>query len=135
MSDRFYSRIFHVAAAWNIVGGVVIFFGAGWIFGAAGLAGPEPAAYFHAWIVLFMTFGVGYYLVARDLYGRRDIVLLGIIGKLAFSAVFLAHMTLQPGTIPGVFLIAVVGDLVFVVLFVMFLRRERAPALGAGAGP
>jgi hypothetical protein len=133
MTERGWKRMFVIAAAWNLAGGVIIYAAAPRIFSTAGLGVPEPAAYFHSWIALFMTFGIGYYMVSRDLHGRRDIVLLGIIGKLAFSAIFVAHMLARPGAIPALFLIPVVGDLVFVVLFAVFLRWERREGMRIGS--
>jgi hypothetical protein len=64
------------------------------------------------------------------MYRNRDIVLIGAIGKSAFAAVFLYYYIAYPGQVPWFFLIPLVGDLVFVVLFVMFLRfaRQRKPA-------
>lgn len=138
MGERGYRRMFVIAAVWNLAGGVIIYAAAARIFATAGLGVPEPAAYFHSWIALFMTFGIGYYMVSRDLHGRRDIALLGIIGKLAFSVIFIAHMIATPGAIPALFLIPVVGDLIFVVVFAMFLRWERRarvqPAAAAAQG-
>jgi hypothetical protein len=135
MTELGWRRLFVIAAVWNLVGGVIIYGAAPRIFATAGLGVPDPAAYFHAWIALFMTFGIGYYLVSRDLHGRRDIVLLGIIGKFAFSVIFIAHMLARPGTIPALFLIPVVGDLVFVVLFALFLRWERRESARASLAP
>ena len=80
------------------------------------LYGKEPL------LGLFMTFGIGYWMVSADMYGNRNIVILGMIGKLAFSVVFVANIVLFRGQVPLLFLIPVTGDLVFVVLFWMFLR-------------
>ncbi len=122
MTEAGYRRMFLAAALWNLGGGVFIVLATGWLFGSAGLAEPSPPLYYRAWVVLFMTFGIGYYLVARDLYRNRDIVLLGIIGKLAFAAVFLVQFATRGAEIPRFFLVPVAGDLVFVVLFAQFLR-------------
>jgi hypothetical protein len=51
---------------------------------------------------------------------------MGVIGKSAFSAVFLYNFVSHPGQIPVFFLIPIGGDLVFVGLFVMFLRFAYA---------
>jgi hypothetical protein len=122
MSETGYKRIFLIGALWNLVGGAFIIFATGWIFSTAGLTPPSPPLYYYAWIALFMTFGIGYYLVYRDLYRNRDIALLGAIGKLAFAVVFLWNFGAYQGQIPRFFLIPVFGDLVFVALFIMYLR-------------
>jgi hypothetical protein len=42
-------------------------------------------------------------------------------------------MLARPGAIPALFLIPVVGDLVFVVLFAVFLRWERREGMRIGS--
>ncbi len=123
MSERWYKGIFLAGALWNLLGGAFIIAATGWIFATAGLAPPRPALYYYAWIALFMTFGIGYAMVCADMYGNKNIVVLGIIGKLAFAAIFIAF--LLQGQAPSLFLIPVAGDLVFVVLYWMFLSFAR----------
>jgi hypothetical protein len=125
MDEAFYKKMFLVGALWNVAGGALIVWLTGWIFAAAHLSPPEPWAYYYSWIALFVTFGVGYYLVYRDMYGNKNLVILGIIGKLGFAAIFIAGMISEPGTIPRLFLIPVIGDLVFVWLFWRFLMFAR----------
>ena len=138
MSEQFRSRLFFVGALWNLLGGVAIILGTGIIFGLAKLSPPVPGIYYYAWIALFVTFGIGYFMVYRDPYGNKNIVILGIIGKLAFSAIFIYSMMATPGQAPGFFLIPVIGDLVFVLLFSMFLNFARGTITStpqqAGAG-
>jgi peptidoglycan/LPS O-acetylase OafA/YrhL len=122
MGEATYKRIFFIGALWNLLGGVFIVAATGWIFATAGVAEPSPPAYYYGWIALFMTFGLGYYLVYRDMYRNRDIALLGAIGKVAFAAVFLYDFFAYPHQVPAFFLVPVAGDLVFAALFVMFLR-------------
>ena len=128
--EQFYRYMFLVGSIWNLLGGVLIIALTGWVFETAGLQPPTPPAYYQGWIALFMTFGIGYYMVYRDMYGNQNIVILGMIGKFAFSVIFIANMIAYPGQVPYVFLAPVVGDLAFVVLFGMFLnfaRRRKAP--------
>ncbi len=68
-----------------------------------------------------VAFGIGYYMAFRDPYGNKNIVILGMIGKLAFAAIFIRSMIAFPGQIPTYFLIAVIGDVIFAILFGMFL--------------
>lgn len=114
---------FLAGAIWNLAGGALILAATRWIFAADGLAPPSPPAYYHAWIALFMTFGLGYYLVYRDPVRNRSIALLGAIGKIAFAAVFLMSYAVHPGQVPRLFAIPVAGDLVFAALFIRFLAR------------
>ena len=122
MTEANYKRVFFASALWNLVGGTFIIAATGWIFNSSGVAVPFPAAYYYTWTAMILVFGLGYYCVYRDMFRNRDIVLMGVIGKTAFSAVFLYYFVSHPGQIPVFFLIPIGGDLVFVVLFVMFLR-------------
>jgi len=130
MNERFYRHMFLVAAVWNLLGGILILALTDWIFGTAGLEPPAPPAYYQGWIALFMTFGVGYYMVYREMYENQNIVILGIFGKMAFSVIFVGNMILYPARVPRLFLVPVLGDLIFVVLFGAFLnfaRHGRSP--------
>ena len=121
MTEAAYKRILLVGALWNLVGGTFIVVATGWIFSLSNLPVPSPSEYYYSWIALFMTFGLGYYLAYRDMYRNRDIVLLGAIGKLAFAAIFLYGYATH-AALPLFFLIPTVGDILFAVLYLMFVR-------------
>jgi CDP-diglyceride synthetase len=123
MSESTYKRIFLLGALWNLLGGLFIIVATDWIFGRDGLAAPAPPAYYQSWIALFMVFGLGYYFVYRDPYRNRDIALLGAIGKLAFTVVFVYNLIAFPRRIPQFFVIPMVGDVVFAILFLMFVAN------------
>jgi len=125
MGERFYKNMFLVGGLWNVAGGAFIVVATPWIFSSSGLVPPVPPVYYGGWIALLLTFGVGYLMVWRDMYGNKNIVILGIIGKLAFAAVFIYNLVVFSGQIPRLFLIPVVGDLVFVVLYWMFLSFAK----------
>lgn len=125
MNENFYKGMFLIGALWNILGGIAIIVLTGWIFAEANLTLPHPPVYYHSWIALFVTFGIGYYMVYRNMYANRNIVILGIIGKLAFSAIFIYNMIAFKGQIPVLFIIPVIGDMIFVVLFGIFLNFTR----------
>jgi len=125
MTEDGYRRMFLIGALWNLVGGAIIVVATHWVFQWAGLQIPSPAVYYYSWIALFVSFGVGYYKVYQDMHRNRDIVLMGAIGKSAFAAVFLYYYLAYPGQVPWFFVIPLVGDAVFVVFFVMFLRYAR----------
>lgn len=117
--------MFFVGALWNFLGGILTLVLTKWAFQQAGINVPDPTAYYYSWIALYMTFGIGYYMIYKDMYANKNIVILGIIGKLAFALIFLVEMLVLEAGIPRPFLIAAVGDLVFVALFVMFLCFAR----------
>lgn len=121
MNEAFYKRMFLIGALWNLVGGAFIVAFTNWIFSLSHLTPPSPPAYYYSWIALFMTFGIGYYMIYRDMYANKNIVLLGAIGKLAFAFTFIYYMATLPGQIPFLFIIPMVGDIIFAILFFMFL--------------
>jgi len=130
--ERSYRAMFLVGSLWNLAGGVAIIALTGWLFRRQGLEPPDPSAYYYSWIALFMTFGLGYVMIWRNMYENRNLVLLGAIGKLAFAAIFTAAMLGDPGKIPDLFWIPVVGDVVFAGLYLSFLRHARtAPRASA----
>jgi len=125
MGESFYKKVFLIGALWNIGGGAIIVLFTGWIFASANLTPPQPSVYYYSWIALFVTFGIGYYMIYLDMYGNKNLVILGMIGKFSFAAIFLAGIATMPGQIPRGFLIPVIGDLVFVVLYGMFLNFAK----------
>lgn len=125
MGERFYKGMFLAGALWNLLGGVAIIALTGWIFRRQGLTPPHPPAYYQSWIALFMTFGLGYLMIWRDMYGNKNLVLLGAIGKLAFVTIFAINMLLYKGLVPRLFWIPMAGDVVFAGLYLQFLRHAR----------
>src|SRR5215469_13794646 len=97
MGDHFFKRMFLLGALWNVLGGAFIVIATPWIFSRAGLRPPEPSLYYDSWIALFVTFGIGYFMVYRNPDANKNIVILGIIGKLAFSVIFIGTMIEFPG--------------------------------------
>jgi hypothetical protein len=126
MRDKFYKNMFLVGAIWNLAGGAIIVILTNWIFAIANLTPPFPPVYYYSWIALFVTFGIGYYMAYQDMYGNKNIILLGAIGKLAFAVIFIYYMVSLPGQIPFLFIIPVIGDIIFAILFLMFLNFARS---------
>ena len=125
IAERFFKKMFFTGSLWNLAGGIAAIILTDRVFKMQGLNPPFPRNYYYSWIALFMTFGIGYYMVYKDMYANKNIVILGIIGKLAFACIFIYYMAIHWTQIPHIFLIAVVGDLIFVVLFSMFLLFVR----------
>lgn len=123
VTDRTYQRIFLVGALWNLLGAGSFFLLWRQAFAYFHLEPPHYLAFFQAWLALAFVFGIGYYYVSRDLYGNLNIVRLGIYGKTAFSVIFIYHVIFS-GFHP-VFLGGACIDLVFVVLYGLFLAHAR----------
>ncbi len=117
--------MFLVGAIWNVLGGAILLGIQDWVFSTADLNLPDPPLYFYGWIALFMTFGIGYYMVSRNPLNNKNIVILGAVGKLAFSGIFIYYLISSSDLVPMLFLVPVVGDLLFVALFALFLNFAR----------
>lgn len=129
-TDTGYKRFFLVASLWNLVLGFIFLVLFSRLMSLFGMPTPprELAAFHQMGILLAMVYGIGYYMVSRDLYSHNGIVLLGILGKVAVFVLFLYHLVFS-GLPFAIFLIGV-GDLIFALLFIRFLAfaRNRAPA-------
>lgn len=113
--------LFIAAACWNwlaAAGYVLAGNPARAHFGLPPSNDPLSAQLFAALVALF---GLGYYYVSRDTAKNRAIVKLGIIGKMLVFLIFVYHAA--TGNIPWTFVIPTLGDVVFAVLFLLFLRR------------
>lgn len=120
--------MFLIGAIWNLSGAVVVWLFVNWIFNHANMPTPEPIAFYYSWIALFATYGVGVYMVYKDMYANTNMALLGILGKVSFALIFIYYYA-GGALIPPFFWIAVVGDLIFAGLFAAFLAHaKRRPA-------
>jgi hypothetical protein len=117
----YYKKLFIVAALWNLALGFVFLVSFSRLMPILGMPTPprELVAFHQMGILLAMVFGIGYYMVSRDLYAHRGIVLLGIIGKVLVFFLFLYHLAFS-GLHFLIFLVGV-GDLIFGLLFIGFL--------------
>jgi len=123
-----YRKLFFVAALWNLALGLAFLLMFSRLMTLFGMPTParELTAFHQMAILLAMVYGIGYYMVSRDLYSHKGIVLLGVIGKIIVFALFLYHM-LFSGLHFLIFLVGF-GDLIFALLFIMFLRFARGLA-------
>jgi hypothetical protein len=130
-SDRAYSRMFLVSAIWNL------YLSLGSIFmpelsvklGFGADAVPTilnnyyTYTFYNFMSASVLVFGIGYYIVSRDVNKNHGIVLIGIIGKLVFFvyytiAYFTSHCTV-------LMFLAVLGDFIFSIMFIYFLVQKR----------
>ncbi|MFN3531508.1 MAG: hypothetical protein ACK41Q_03195 [Candidatus Brocadia sp.] len=120
LTDSFFKRTFLIASLWNLMGCAFLFFLPGLVFVSPSMGKPVPPLFYQSWLALAFVFGIGYYLVYKDMYANKSIVILGITGKTFFATIFAVNMLLYPD-IPKIFWGAVGGDAVFIILFLMFL--------------
>ena len=123
---RFIQALFVIAAVWNFAGSIP------GITNAAGMFAQEfgrdlsdqvmVSVYRGAWATSFL-YALGFLLVARNPERHVGIVLMGGLGKALF-AMNLAWMYLS-GWTSDFAVVVIVGDAVFVTLFLIYLFRLR----------
>jgi hypothetical protein len=121
--------IFQLKAAINWIESVALLFADRWIrelLGEKPLTNPE---YLQLFVVLVFIIGIGYWWVSQDISRNREIVKLGIYAQYSVFGV-LAYQTLI-GNVHPLYLIPGVIDLIFAILFSLFLYSyaRTKPAL------
>jgi hypothetical protein len=129
MSLKTIKAIFLISALYDILLGIVfgIFYKA--IYQNFGVELPNHSAYIQLSALYIFIFGIGFYLVYKNPMQNRQIILLGILMKLAFFVVAVGHLVFD--TIPSIYIPFAVLDIVFVLLFVPAnsALKKMAPAV------
>lgn len=120
-SERFWRWMWLIAVWHNIIGGMGVIVLGDWLYAREGLPTPVPGVYYFRWGYLILVFGLVYYLVYRNLYRSRDLVIVGIVGKTVSATADLYYLAAEEG-VARIFWIPVFTDYAFVVLFWLFLR-------------
>ena len=117
--EKYYRSLFAVAAVYDVLLGVTFTFFPARAFDALGIREKLPA--FGGYLALLGAFvfviGIAYFLIARgDLRRNRDLILIGTLYKLAYSATAFCYWL--TGNIPHVIFAALFGvaDAVFFIL-------------------
>ena len=131
--DVFWKRLW-LAAAWhNFIAFAVLLLWRNRIYTSAGEPSPAPMLSLHydTWIGLVLVFGILYYMVYKNMYANRNLVIIGILGKITSATPQLVYLILYPDRYPPMLIIPIVTDYAFALLywrFLMFLDR-RSPAI------
>jgi len=112
----YYKYMFIIGAIWNL--GIAIPLLIMSYFVNLGLS-TLGLIYYQGFLNSVILFGIGYYIVGRDINKNHAIVLLAIVGKIQVFTFFLAYFLLGIMTIFEV--IAGTIDLIFACLFIEFL--------------
>lgn len=120
---RFWRNFFAFSALYNVVIGLAMLLAAGQAAATMGLS-PGAGVYFVQFAgALIATFGIAYALVAADPPAGRNIVFVGVIGKLAAVALTLAHQH----DLPRSTVLLGMSDILFALVFLIFLLRGPRP--------
>ena len=114
-------NLFLIGALWN--------WGAAILFVGLSVVNKQLLTYFHnipqtmLWYYCFLgavfIFGIGYYWISKDVSRNRDIIKMGILGKILVFLMFLIY--LFKGEITVLLFLAGCVDLIFTILFIKVL--------------
>jgi len=123
--DTYYTGLFYVSAIFNWVAALTLLFGDSFLRSLTDTEITFDPLSKQLFCGCVAVFGIGYWIVARDISRNRGLVWIGIIGKLMVISVLYAHAI--AGSAPYSLASLSLVDLVFTGLFVEFLLN-RAPA-------
>ena len=90
---KYYKILFLVAGIWNLVAAITCWLGSiistELFFGLFGMPVPSSLFPFHAMFWFVVIFGVGYFIVSRDINKNHGIILIGLLGKTIFFLDFI----------------------------------------------
>ena len=129
--EKYYQLLFLFAAIWAWLVSVPYVFVYRYTFPMVGMRVPESPVWFIFSCLCVATFGLGYFIVSRNIEKNQGIVIIGTVGKIMVFALFL-YGTIA-GEISPLLMINAVADLVFAALFAEFLLYERKRAEGSVA--
>lgn len=119
-----YKNVFTAAAIYDGVLGGAFFLFAGAIYRLLAIALPENTGYLELCAAFVFAQGVGYWYVSRNMVRNVDLVKVGLICKVAYSAVAAYYLAI--GQLPHmIFAVFGVIDLLFAVAFARFLALAR----------
>ena len=123
---NYYKFLFLIGAIWNLILGLLFIALsplADSIFPMFGMEVPPSLLFLQSFFGVVVVFGIGYYLVSRNINKNHGIVLLGILTKLYVFILFLAYFIIGDSNFLSV--VPAIGDLIFACLFVEFLIRFK----------
>jgi hypothetical protein len=115
--------LFLAAAAFNLIAAAPFLFAAPQVARFLGMQPvPSDPLWVHLTAVLVLAFGWGYWRIARDPVGNRQVIHLGIVGKSLVVLVVCFDWLAGNTNWPMVLLVS--ADALFVALFVDYLKRH-----------
>ena len=122
--EKYYKVFFIIAGLYDFILGFGFCFFYKWLFANVLLRQlPDPPIYFQVCAAFIGMIGIGYFLVWKNLYRNVDLVKIGtgmkiiyILGAILFSTYAIVPLAL---VIFGIL------DVVFIVLFIEFLRYAK----------
>ncbi len=130
MTKEFSRKMFTVAAAFNWIVALLLFFYPALLLGPFGVTPlPEQTLWIQQFAGLVFFFGIGYYWAARNLYRNQPIIRLAILAKLGVVAI--GTINVASGDVSWQFLLPASADGVFACLFMIALKSMRQRQTGS----
>lgn len=123
MKREWVRPLFVVAALYDLVLGIVYFVAFKALYARFGIDLPNHDAYVQLPAALIAVFGIGFWFVAQAPERNRDLIKLGVLMKIAFSAVVFGHYFLA--TMPTMWLPFAAIDALFAAAFVASLGAVK----------
>lgn len=128
ISNDLWKKMFFLGSLWNLGIGLIglCFYDLAitMLFGAQAVTDNLLALiFFRFFMIAVILFGVGYYIVSRDLLANRAVIWLGLAAKLIIFFTFVYYYALGQATWFSVF--GCSGDFAFSVLFIIFLYQTK----------
>ncbi len=126
ISDTFFIRMFTLAGLWNAGIGLTGIFFTGFSIDLFFRSDPAAMEFvgvlmFRLFMVAVMIFGVGYYIVSRELMLNRGIIWLGLTSKITLFVLFMFFFITGRATLIAA--LAVTGDFLWSILFLLFIYQ------------
>ena len=122
-----WQKFFVFAALFNLSAGLPMIFAPELFYQLLLISEPitvEAKLYMDLFAVLVLTFGWAYWTISRDPPAHRDLVLMGVIGKLLVVVVAWYHAL--AGTGPLNLALLILADLAFALVFLRYYLLSRA---------
>lgn len=119
---KYYKYLFIISAFFNWANALSFFFLSVFdpsIFLTFGTLYPPTLFFLHALLGLIFTYGIGYYIVGRDINKNHGVVVLGVVSKLVFFSCCVIYFLL--GDLAFIMVVFGSFDFIFACLFVEFL--------------
>jgi hypothetical protein len=125
MKREWIRPLFLIAALYDFLLGVIFLLAWRAIYARFGITLPNHPAYIQFAAALIAIFGIGFWFVSRAPERNRDIIKLGILLKIAYSATVLFYQS--QSAIPAMWVPFAWIDFAFMIAFFAALRALPAP--------
>jgi len=120
MNQAWIKPLLLLAAAYDLILGLAALLAFKPIYQRFAVTLPNHAGYVQWGAAVVIVFGIGFWLAAMNPARNRDIIVMGVLFKLAFAGTVLGHDFL--GSVPTIWVPFAWADLAFALLFMAMLR-------------